>query len=368
MINKSNLGRLTLVVPTFKRQEFALRLMNYWNDKGPEVIILDGSPDPIETTLLSRFDPRLRYIHKPVCLYERLAVALNLVKTDYVALAGDDEFYIPSAIESCIRELDSQPSFVACCGRAIGFSYTNSLVLGVPQYSGLENYTLDLDSPEKRLIKHMREYVPSLIYAVCKTEPWRISFKHILKREFSFFASSEMQFEMLMSYAGKSKVIPELMWLRSFGETEPVRGDDLSLDPAKKILDWWGNSDKSVEREEFMLIMSLAFSEISAEVKDLKDNRTDVANGLRAYLEFEKNYQRQNLIMCLLRVVAQRVISRRFRLIIKNLIRDLIGDSDMELLRRARALEASGVCVDFATLKALELNIKAFHEKRLRKN
>jgi glycosyltransferase domain-containing protein len=368
MINMSNLKRLTLVVPPFKRQDFALRLMNYWNDKGPEVIILDGSPDPIETALLSKFDPRLRYIHKPVCLYERLAIALNLVNTDYVALAGDDEFYVPSAIESCIRELDSQPSFVACCGRAIGFSYKNNLVLGVPQYSSFENYTLDLDGPEKRLIKHMRQYAPSLIYAVCKTEPWRMSFKHILKCEFSFFASGEVQFEMLMSYAGKSKVIPELMWLRSLGETEPVRGIGLSLDPAKKFQDWWGNLDKSVEREEFMLIMSQAFSEISAEAKDLKDNRTDVANGLRAYLEFEKNYQQQNPIMCLLRVGAQRAISRRFRLTIKNLIRELRGDSDMELLRRARALEASGVCVDFATLNAVELNIKAFHENRLRRN
>ena len=359
------LSHLTLVVPTYKRQKFALRLMDYWADKGPDVILLDGSPEPIALDLLAKYPPSIRYFHKPVGLYERLLASLDLITTDFVALAGDDEFYIPSAILSCINEMERHPDLVACCGRALGFSYRSDSVLGMPQYPDLENYTLDANSAEERLVKHMHEYVPSLIYAVCKTNAWKSSFKHILQREFPFYAAVELQFEMFMGYAGKSKVIPELMWLRSHGETEPVRGTDISLDPSKRIFDWWLDANNSYEQEEFLSIMSEGFLELSDVTKESNGCRASVVKGVEAYFEFRENLREQNPI----RLLVIRVIPEVCKQPLKNILRKFrLNQTDVggELMVAAKSLEAMGtVYVDFDELSKIESVIKEFHEKRV---
>lgn len=369
----TELSHLTLVVPTYKRQKFAIRLMDYWADKGPDVILLDGSPEPIALDLLAKYPPSIRYFHKPVGLYERLSASLDLITTDFVALADDEDFYIPSAIQSCIDEMERHPDLVACCGRSIGFTYTGGSILGAPQYSVLENYTLDASSAEERLVKHMREYVPSLIYAVCRTNHWKTTFKHILRKEFPFYACGEIQFEMFMGYAGKSKVIPELMWLRSH-ETEPIRGTNVSLDPDKRIPSWWHNANNAFEHEEFISIMSEGFLDLLDAKKELNGRRTSVVKGVEAYLEyFCEEFGGQNPTG-LLRGIFIRVIPDVCKQPIKNILRKFwlnqtdVGDEFMgdEMMVAAKSLEAMGaVYVDFDELSKIESVIKELHEKQL---
>lgn len=368
---KGDLTRLTLVVPTYKRQQFALRLMDYWDDKGPDVIILDGSSEPIAADLLKKYAPKIRYFHKPVGFYERLSSSLDLISTDFVALAGDDEFYMPSAVARCIDELDRQSDLVACCGRAIGFSYRSDFVRGMPQYSALENYSIDAASSDERLVKHMREYVPSLIYAVCRTNAWKTSFKYTLEEEFPFFAAGEFQFEMFMSYAGRSKVTPELMWLRSYGETEPTRGTDPSLVPAKRIPDWWRNPNNSFQHEKFFTIMAEGFSKLSDEAKETNEYRNSVVKGVEAYLEYYNEHLRHNRVRRYIRGIAIRLIPEVFLKPLKSLLQKLRPNKSnagtelmttTELITAAESLEASGVIVDFDELKNIESVIREFHQ------
>lgn len=369
---KNNLSRLTLVVPTYKRHEFATRLISYWADKGPAVIVLDGSPEPIAQDLLPSCSPNIRYIHKPVGLYERLLVSLDLITTDFVALACDDEFYIPSAAANCIKQLDQEPDLVGCCGRAIKFSYTNRLVVGKPQYPALANYEIDAASGEERLVQHMREYVPSLIYAICRRDFWKNSFQFMREYEFPFFAAGELQFEMLMSYAGKSKVIPELMWLRSHGETEPTRGTDPSLDPAKRMPDWWVNSENHIEHDKFLSIMSDGFSKLSDGEKGPCEYRSSVAKGVEAYLDFYRKrtnrkkrvYQRPARLA---RGLSQRLMPERYKTLVKSLLQRFRPKRDLSftsLITAAESLEASGVHVDFDALKNIESVVREFHNSR----
>jgi len=157
------LQRLTLVIPTYERQDFVLRLMNYWLDKGPHLIILDGSAKPIEPARLDIFGSHIQYLHRPVGMYQRLLEALDLVQTEFAVLAGDDEFYVPSAVAACIKELDEDDGLVACCGRALGFSPKNQRVFGSPKYPRLEGYAVDAEGAEERITQHMIDYVPSLV-------------------------------------------------------------------------------------------------------------------------------------------------------------------------------------------------------------
>lgn len=366
MNNTINLSRLTLVVPTYERQDFVLRLIDFWSNKGPKLIILDGSENPMKAGALNQLGAPVQYLHRPTGMYQRLQESLDLIQTEFVALAGDDEFYIPSAVDACIRELDGNKSIVACCGRALAFTPCDQTVCGGPQYPEFENYFIGSDEPASRVFEHMSDYVPSLIYAICKTKPWKNSWKHILEREFQVCAIAELQFEMLMSYAGKSKVIPALMWLRSRGETEPIRGTDPSLDPSRKKPDWWANPGNSVEREEFLTIMAAGFSTFSNQAEEFSEYRSTVVKGVEAYLNYyeqQRNLRRANL----LGGFARRLIPDRYKKAIKHVFHLFHLRKDFfhtPLIDAAKLLEVSGVCVDYEELKNIESIIRIFYRKR----
>ena len=359
------LTRLTLIIPTYERQDFALRLLNYWADKGPRLIVIDGSAKAINPEQLNFFGAHVQYLCRPVGMYQRLLEALDLVQTEFVALAGDDEFYVPSAVESCIHELDKDDGLVACCGRAIGFMPRNPLVLGRPQYPRLEGYAIDAGLPELRVVQHMREYVPSLIYAICRTSQWKTAWKYTLEKEFPFFAAGELQFEMSMAYVGRSKVIPELMWLRSYGETEPVRGTDLSLDDRKRIPAWWADSSKVNEHEEFISVTSRGFNELlPTEGGNLRDA---VVVGIEAYLGFCEKTKSNRGSITLLKRSALQVIPDFAKPFLKNVLsrlRQHKSDQYSKLLQAAKVLEASEVRVDFRALEEIERTIIQFHKNR----
>jgi len=321
MSAETDLGRLTLVVPTYNRQEFTLRLINYWSDKGPRLIVLDGSARPIKSKTLDGLGLHIQYFHQPIGMYQRLLESLNFIQTEFVALAGDDEFYVPSAVEACIVELDNDAAMVACCGRALGFTPKSQMLIGRTQYPLLEKYAVDSDLSEMRVSQHMRYYVPSLIYAICRTQQWKASWKYILSKEFPAFAIGELQFEMCMSYAGKSKVISELMWLRSNNENKPVHGTDPSLNPTKRFPHWWRNTENVIEYEEFISIMTKAFAELKPNGSN--DTRSVVIDGVEAYLDFVGERANARNMKSVLRNVAAKVIPESLKPHIKALLQGL---------------------------------------------
>jgi glycosyltransferase domain-containing protein len=360
-----SLTRLTLIIPTYERQDFAQRAIDYWGDKGPHLIVLDGSLEAISSEKLDFSGTHIKYIHRPVGWYQRFLEVLDLIETEFVAIAGDDEFYIPSAVEKCINELDRDSRLVACSGRAIGFTLENQRILGSPQYPRLKDYAIDADCAEGRVLQHMSNYVPSLIYAVCRTSQWKTSWQNTVQKEFSFFASGELQIEMYLAYAGRSKVIPELLWLRSHGETEPVRGTEPWLDLKNRIPDWWEDSSKVKEHEEFISIMSRGFNELlPAEGGDL---RGAVVAGVEAYLGFYENRKRGRIGSKILRRGAVKMIPDFVKPFLKNMLGRFLrhkSDQHAELLQAARVLEESGVRVDFQALEEIQKTIIQFHKNR----
>ena len=365
MIGMGNLSRLSLVVLTYERQNFALRLMNYWAGKGPHLIVLDGSNKPIELSKLHNFGSQILYLHRPIGIYQRLSEALDLVKTEFVALAGDDEFYIPTAVEACIEELDEDDGLVACCGRALGFSFYNQRVFGSPQYPQLEGYAIDAHSAEERVVQHISDYVPALSYSICSASEWKIALKYVLEKEFPFFASGELQFEMYMAYAGRSRVIPELMWLRSHGETKPIREIHPSLDDSKRFSAWWADASEKRERAEFISIMSRGFRELlPSEGADL---RPAVVAGVDAYLEFSRKHNNSPDSIAMIKQLALKLIPKFAKPTLRTVLRGLRqykSSQHTELLQAARILEDSGVRVDFLALEEIQKNIIQFHKHR----
>lgn len=330
-----NLSRLTLVMPTYKRQEFALRSMRYWSGRGPTVRVFDGSPEPISTPLLEGLGDNIIYKHDSRSTYERGRAIPPDIDTEYVTLICDDEFFIPSALSACIDELDQNEKLVACCGLCLAFNAQGGTVIGMEQYPKLAGYALLQADPVERACAHMKDYVPSLVFAISRRSAWTTAFNAIFKKEFQTFAIGELQFEISLSFAGKSMVLPQLMWLRSHGETPPIRGTNPGIDEkSPRFPSWWHDPQMAEEKEEFLQIMAITLETLNPTPGC--DYRQAVIAACESYNEFFANHQ-------------------------NNYPKRLLGfPYGTTLLDAATAMGATGVQIDWDALKEIEQIVHDF--------
>lgn len=270
-MSKEFMTRITLVMPTFNRQKYALRSMKYWSNYPVKLIVLDGTESPISESLLEGFGSNIKYIHYCSCFYSRLRKSIDYVKTEFVGLIGDDEFYLPSGLRDSVIELDNDSNLVACIGSSIGFRFNDEDLRYRLVYENHENYFIHHDDPLERMRYHLSDYKATIIYSLTRLNEWKSVVEVMTRREFPVFALGELQYQMIMSFLGKTKVISSLFWFRSF-ENSPVgdnNGTNPSLSRALSFHEWW-NSDKYKEqRDDFILLNSFFLAENSNIVYDI---------------------------------------------------------------------------------------------------
>ena len=72
-------------------------------------------------------------------------------------MSSDDEFYLPSALSSCIEFLSKHSEFSNCGGRAIGFKSDKNNIYGIKTYLRLNNFCLDHNNAIYGAKKHFSE-------------------------------------------------------------------------------------------------------------------------------------------------------------------------------------------------------------------
>ncbi|NDI10803.1 MAG: hypothetical protein EBY74_07430 [Actinobacteria bacterium] len=81
----SRLGDLTIVIPSFGRQDFLTRQISYWSASEVNLLILDGSERAMP---LGSLPSRVNYVHMPTDFFQRMQAAADYVTTPYAALLG----------------------------------------------------------------------------------------------------------------------------------------------------------------------------------------------------------------------------------------------------------------------------------------
>ena len=181
--------------------------------------------------------------------------------------------------------------------------------------------------------------------------------KTATERKFNFFGSCELQFEMLISFFGKGKVIKELMWLRSSGENKNIRDAYKGIEVKTRIDDWWAFNKQ--ERIEFIKVMSDAFR-----VADPDINTTDyddiVTHGYNSYVKGLKiTHKRISKFKSLILNFIMNLTSVKFR----NFIRTFRNTRRLTFLEEAKRERNKGLKIDYGNLVEVQEIISNFHKK-----
>ena len=377
----SELSKLTLVMPTYGRQNHVIRNIAYWSNTGVILLVLDASPIPIENEILKSFGENIIYIHDTNNYNERLVNSFSKINSKYAQLICDDEFYPISAVISCIKDLEKNDDIISCMGVCLGFEIDkkHKKILSKRTYLRLiENYNYTMNSdPIVRLKKYIVNYEPFLMYSMIRTEIWKKAFELPFKfmktqknknqvEKFNFFASDEIQINMYLAFVGRSKIIRELYWLRSFGEHMPIRDLHSKFpEPQLTFEDWWSSNK---EREQYLNILEESFRETKIKINisykeiALKCCEFFIKSGGGNFLKHQLNYHKDKKnFTSLTFFYLKRLIPSFLKDYLKSL--SIWKSRKVQFKNDIIFLKNEGIKVDVTELNKIQKIIENFHFK-----
>lgn len=290
------LSSVTIVICSYGRPRELSETVSFLRSSGIQAIVMDGSRTPHQE-LSKGQSPLLTYIHSPEKSYqERMGEAAGHLGTPFVMSLSDDEYFVPSAVAAAVNFMINNEDYAACTGEAIGFDFQSGQVRLHGQYEELRGFSLRLDNPVRRMHKHLSRYRIASYYSVVRTQVWSHCWGEISKRAFTPYGVSELQFEAALSFSGKFKVLPVLIWWRNLANS-PVRGSGDPDDLAHvQFADWWGRKIYLQERKDFVQSMAKLLLGLSS-----KDSVLSEAQLARVTYETFRGYYRSNTVQAQIR-------------------------------------------------------------------
>jgi glycosyltransferase domain-containing protein len=209
MVN--NLNKLTLCVFTRDRSEHVERLLKYYEKHQISIIILDASKNPLNLIT----NRQVQYFHVPdMSLAARLVMFSKLVKTKYIVLSPDDDFYSIPGLVKTINFLDTNNDYSSAQGLRVRF-------YDYPRFSWIPDYTkhLHLDFDQNRGFERVKQMAISFhyIYSVIRQEDYSHTVSCLedidLRKEESL-PITEYIFNYCLPIFGKHKLLPHLYQFR----------------------------------------------------------------------------------------------------------------------------------------------------------
>ena len=242
-------NKITIIIPTLNRPLSLKKSIEYYKNFPFLVKYFDGSNKKIKIKNLSK---NIEYLHLPnLGLYERLNLSLKYIKTPYVILGTDDEFYSYEGLISCLKKLETNKKYISSIGQCIKFFSVNNKVFTSLGYKENLKNTIDQSGYETRIKKHLQNYAPKYIYSLSRSFYWKKAVKNLVSLKFPAFAIGELVFEISMAFYGKIFIQKKLFWFRNFNNI-PATSPEEYLKPENRLDDWWNSPLKISEKNLFL--------------------------------------------------------------------------------------------------------------------
>ncbi len=289
VIDYDYLSKLTIVIPTYNRQNFLFRQCTYWSGTGVTLILIDGSPTLLKINLqkkLKKFQ-NVTYLHSKTSLGKRLLKASKLIVTPYTVLCSDDDFITKSGAVSAVKLLEKQPDLVACRGESIyaSISKDKQSVRYILMQRKFMNFQATQDKIEDRLSYAFRDYNGASSHAIARTNIWKKSWVEGYSKNYSTSNASEYYQNIATYICGKVVCIPSLQLIH----TNENGAIDTPADNRSLLFTEWLTSDKyKNERVNFINDLSSLVPTIGSEKQ--KRPQEIIKETLQIYLKFRLKY------------------------------------------------------------------------------
>lgn len=348
-VNSGVLKQLSVIVPTKNRQVAAVAAAIQWAPFVARVIVIDAS---VQSAAAQFFNiPNVVYLHDTSSKEARYCRAARIIRTPYGMLQSDDDVFVPSAVAECVQWLGNNPDYAAVSPMALSESDRRYRIT----YRRGIGWTNCSDSEAERLKYLGRNYTPSSIYGVARSEDLRLSFRSMAANPIPVFAFGELHHEFVMNGLGKVRVLPVVGWIR--------RSTYAKVDPRENFSSpqWFANSTGMYARQ---FIDGVAGAIVAHAPENSEGVRCGVSSALLAYAQAVQGSRRASRAYVIgrkARAAYKQVVPRRTRNILKPLVgRLLLGlrkewllweSLDVELRNAGVHLPADAL----VTLRAREL-------------
>jgi len=275
-----DLSMLTVVVPSLDRQDYLLRQIRFWASSSADLIVIDGSTQPLDYRVRSAMEhhERMTYLHAQSSLSERLAMAAERIETPYTVLGADDEFHLQTGLSASLDILGENPELVGCIGQCLWFGIVgraHHLICG-PSYPQHLGYSVRNPNPADRLMTAMSGYTPATCYGVLRTPTWQSTWGSL--PDWSAPTAMEHQHAMAVYLLGGFVATDHIQWLRS-SENEMIVKP--LWNSKTSFTEWWTRSDAIVQVEYCESVATLVSQQLQVEVSEIS---TWVLEAIESYL------------------------------------------------------------------------------------
>jgi len=351
---------LTIIIPSNNRPFFLRRSINYWNNYNFPVIVVDGSNETQKKWMDENSNSNIQYFYKKTFLPDRLNFAARLVKTKYCIFLPDDEFYCVSVLKRCINFLESNNEYVAVNGCAIGFFYTFNKLMGEKMYPEWIKRLRTETDPKERVISHMKSYANTLAVSVTKSDMFKKCAELYVNNEFPIFALWELQMNLILSFAGKSKTLDELMYFRSLEEDSPslhhiIKNHIPSFNLKNTIDRFWNEPQFEKQKVKFINVMSSFLKTMKPEYS-LDYCRNALTRSIELHIKNSlliKNKKKD--FSSNIKIIIYNFLPTLVRNILIKIIYRLIKNS---LLEQTKLMENEGILVNYKDINQIILVLK----------
>lgn len=155
--------KITILVNVHNRHKHLSRQLDYIHAHYDRILVLDSSD--VEYAEKDKYR-NVEYYYYPAWEYvDKLEDIVTKVKTPYVHLCADDDFYIPDSVLSCVQFLETNPDYASAHGHYLSFHWDGRHFDTRPLYINYIGRDISSNDVAVRLREALNPYI-QLLYGV----------------------------------------------------------------------------------------------------------------------------------------------------------------------------------------------------------
>jgi len=180
---------VTIVIPTYNRSDFLIRLFNYYADRDYKHWISIGDSSTGEhleraKKAVKQFSKKLKikFAEYPgLTEPQTTARLIETIETPYLAWVADDDFIVPKGLNECVEFLKANPDYSVAFGKGILFTIGSSGPHGeIRNFSSYDLRAIEDEAAAQRILNHLNDYSNSN-FGAHRTEQFKKAYSNVVQ-------------------------------------------------------------------------------------------------------------------------------------------------------------------------------------------